>query len=102
MTPHDDGMRLKRDVGILAVLVALHELLAYLLGGDVVVSALFAPQGIRALGLLAVALLFVVLRVVLFVGVPGWLGAVLFEAVFRAVVARRAPRLPVSDSAPAG
>jgi len=72
--------KLQRDVLLAIVLFALHALLRRELAGDAIVSALFAPKGPHAAWTLLLGLSFVVLRVVLFVGVPGWIVAQLFLA----------------------
>jgi hypothetical protein len=65
----------KRDGVVLAVLVLLHELCRRALADGVIVSSLFAPLGIKTALTLASALVFLVIRLTLYVGVPGWLGA---------------------------
>ena len=64
-----------RDVVLAIALFALHALLGRELAGDAIVSALFAPKGPHATWTLVLGSSFVVLRVVLFVGVPGWVVA---------------------------
>jgi hypothetical protein len=63
---------LKRDLVILVVLVAIHEVCHRALSGGVVVSSLLAPAGAKAVLTLLLGLFFVTLRVMLFVGVPAW------------------------------
>jgi hypothetical protein len=60
---------------VLAVLVTFHEICRRALADGVVVSSLFAPLGIKTALTLVAALVFIVVRLTLYVGVPGWLGA---------------------------
>jgi hypothetical protein len=64
--------KLKRDLVILVVLVAIHEVCHRALSDGVVVSSLLAPAGAKAVLTLLLGLFFVTLRVVLFVGAPAW------------------------------
>ena len=63
---------LKRDLVILVVLVAIHEVCHRGLEGGVVVSSLLAPSGAKAALTVLLGVFFVTLRVALFVGAPAW------------------------------
>ena len=67
--------RIARDVVILLVLLAAHETLKRVLADGAIVAALFSPGGAHSVLTLLVALLLVVVRLTLFIGVPGFLGA---------------------------
>ena len=66
---------LRRDGFLLLALVVVHELFRHFLAGEAIVSALFSPGGAHRAGTILLGVAFVALRVALFVGVPGWVGA---------------------------
>jgi hypothetical protein len=82
---------LGRDGLLLAGLVVLHELFRHFLAGEAIVSALFAPGGAHAAGTIVLGVLFVALRVVLLVGVPGWIGAQVVMVACARVTHTRSP-----------
>jgi hypothetical protein len=86
--------RIARDAVLLLVLVTTHEALKRLLADGAIVSALFSPGGAHSVMTLIVGLVLVVIRLILFVGVPGVLGAMAVTQVHRAV--RRSLRNPRS------
>jgi hypothetical protein len=67
----------------LVALVFVHEALRRAFAGDAIVSALFAPSGPHAWTTLFLGLAFVAIRIVLFVGVPGWVAARAVSALAR-------------------
>lgn len=79
----DARAALRRDAVVLALLVGLHEICHRALAGGALVSSLLAPGGIQAALTLAIAVLFVTLRLALFVGVPAWIAAQLALALSR-------------------
>ena len=96
----DDDRKRGRAVGAVAVLVVavtFHEVLRRSLAGEAVVSALFAPKGPHTMTTLALGLAFVLLRVVLFVLVPGCAGAFICRE-----IATRIRRTPLPRGRPPG
>ena len=82
--------RPRREVLFLLALVAVHEVLRRALAGDAIVSALFAPSGPHAWTTLLLGLTFVASRVVLFVGVPGWIAGQAVSALWARAQRREA------------
>ncbi|HEX4339393.1 MAG TPA: hypothetical protein VH062_25980 [Polyangiaceae bacterium] len=75
----------RRDLLMLAVLVALHEGMKRALADGALVTALFSPGGAHSAATLLVGLLLIACRLTLFIGVPGWFVATAVSA----IVARR-------------
>jgi len=75
--------RWNRDFLLLVALGAPEEVLHRTLNGGVVVAALLSPAGAKEAFTLILGLLFVTLRVALFVGAPGWAVAQLVLAISR-------------------
>jgi len=83
---------LRREVLFVLALVAVHEVLRRSLAGDAIVSALFAPSGPHAWTTLLLGLTFVASRVVLFVGVPGWIAGRAASALWGWALSRKRHR----------
>ena len=76
---------LVRDGVLFVGLLVAHEALKRLLADGAIVSALFSPGGAHSVATLIVALLLIIVRLTLFVGVPGVLGATAVAQVHRVV-----------------
>jgi hypothetical protein len=80
---HEARRTWNRDFLLLVTLGAIEEVLHRTLNGGVVVAALLSPAGAKEAFTLLLGLLFVTLRVVLFVGAPGWAVSQLVLAISR-------------------
>lgn len=81
----------RRELLFVLALVVVHEVLRRVLAGDAIVSALFAPSGPHAWTTLLLGLVFVATRVLLFVGVPGWIAGRAVFALWGWAQRREAP-----------
>jgi hypothetical protein len=77
--------RLVHHGAIFVALLVVHEALKRVLADGAIVSALFSPGGAHSIVTLLVALLLIIVRLTLFVGVPGVLGATALARLHRVV-----------------
>lgn len=81
----------RREALFVLALVAAHEVFRYVLAGDAIVSALFAPSGPHAWTTLLLGLTFVATRVVLLVAVPAWIAGRAISVLWAWAERRQAP-----------